>query len=91
MTIPVIAQILAILTLAGWTVYKEIRERSKTRRYDLAENPDRCHDHEMRLRSIESNCAEIKTEMAVVSTRMMGLERRVDDIAEIFNNAGGHV
>ena len=91
MTITVMAQILAILTLAGWTVYKEIRERSKAHKYDLAENPERCHDHEMRLRGIESACGEMKTDLAVISTKMTGLERRMDNIAEIFNNAGDRV
>lgn len=40
-----IASVLAILILAGWTVFKELRERHRTRKYGLLANPERCAQH----------------------------------------------
>ncbi len=89
MSIQVIAQVIAIVVISGWLVYKEVAERSKARRYDLADNPERCHDHENRLRSIEGKCGEMTTTLAVVNTRLEGVEKRLDNIAVLFNTASG--
>lgn len=88
MSVTVIAQVVSILIIAGWLVYKEVREANKVKKYDLMANPERCKDHEERLRSIERSCSTMTVSLAVLETRVGGVERRLDNIAELFA-AGG--
>jgi hypothetical protein len=88
-TIQNLATILSIVIIAGYLAWKEIREYQKRKNYSLAANPDRCQDHELRLRSIEKDCGEIKTNVAVLVTKVDSLDDRLDNIGEIFSAAGG--
>jgi hypothetical protein len=89
MSLTVITQVLAIVIITGWLVYKEVHERGKSRDYGLLENPERCKDHEERLRQIEKDCAATTTQLAVLTVEVRGVKDRMDNIADVFNRAGG--
>jgi hypothetical protein len=55
-----IASVLAILILAGWTVWKELRERVKLKRYGLALNPERCKQHAEAINSLTEQVKDLK-------------------------------
>lgn len=75
--------------VVGWNVYREYRERSRSKKYDLKENPERCKDHEMRLRAIEQAGAATSTALAVLTVEVHGIGKRMDNIADLFNRTGG--
>jgi hypothetical protein len=87
-TIQNLATILSIIIIAGYLAWKEIREYQKRKNYSLAANPDRCQDHELRLREIERSCGQIKTDVAVIVEKVGNIEDRMDNIGEVFAAAG---
>ena len=52
MSIQVIAQVLAILIIASWIIYKELSERAKVKAFKLRPNPDRCREHAIAINAI---------------------------------------
>ncbi len=68
-----IANALATLVLMGLVVWAKVREKRLTKSYDLDDNPDRCKDHEDRLRSIEKTLGDIKGDIKVIRSKV-GLE-----------------
>jgi hypothetical protein len=78
-----------IVLIIGFNAWEKYHEYRKRKTYSLAANPDRCQDHELRLRSIEKDCGEIKTNVAVLVTKVDSLDDRLDNIGEIFSATGG--
>lgn len=91
MDIGLIAQVCAILIIAGWIVYKELRERHKVKEYELLENPERCRDHEQRLRCIEKDCSTINTTLAVMAVKLEAVDDRLETIGGMFGAVSSHV
>lgn len=57
----------AILLMAGWTAYKELREMRLTKRFNLDGNPERCQKHsdmisrlDERVKSLEEDVHDVK-------------------------------
>jgi hypothetical protein len=71
-----IGKITAIVILGLWAGYKEFIEWrvKKTIKavsgVNLGPNPERCGDHERRLRKIEETLGDIKTDIAVIKSKL---------------------
>jgi hypothetical protein len=71
-----IVQAGAIVILGIWAGYKEFIEwRVKkaiklTAGIDIGPNPERCADHEKRLRQMESDIGQIRTDIAVIKSHI---------------------
>jgi hypothetical protein len=78
-----------IVLIIGFNAWEKYHEYRKRKTYSLAANPDRCQDHELRLREIERSCGQIKTDVAVIVEKVGNIEDRLDNIGEIFSAAGG--
>jgi len=52
MSIQVIAQVIAIVVIASWIIYKEVSERTKVKAYKLNPNPERCRQHAEAINAI---------------------------------------
>lgn len=55
-----IAQIVAVIILAGWTIYKELRDRYKRRKFGLLANPERCNQHASAINELREQVAELQ-------------------------------
>jgi len=87
-----IGTVAALILLGGWTGIKEYREyRARkhearmTEELGLSANPERCQDHESRLREVERSCGEIKTDVAVVRTLVGAMATDISDIWKRVN------
>jgi hypothetical protein len=78
-----------IVLIIGFNAWEKYHEYRKRKTYGLAANPDRCQDHELRLREMERSCGQIKTDVAVIVEKVGNIEDRLDNIGEIFSAAGG--
>ena len=66
MQVQVIAQVVAIVIIAGFLVYKEVREKAKLDEYELLENPKRCWEHKMAINELRADIKAIKTHLGIV-------------------------
>lgn len=69
-TLQMIAQVVAILVIAGWLAYKEISERTKQRSHGLLPNPERCRDHATAINSIRDDIVEIRSDISRIKDRL---------------------
>ena len=54
---------LAILIMAGWTAYKEIREMRLTKKWNLSDNPKRCQEHGEAIARLEVRAGVIEDDV----------------------------
>lgn len=87
-----IGTVAALVLLGGWTGIKEYREYRARKReaqitaeLGLSSNPERCQDHENRLREVERSCGEIKTDIAVIRTLVAATATDISDIWKRVN------
>ena len=74
----------ALMAYTGWKEWQTRREakREKKMREELGipDNPTSCKDHEVRLRALETTCADIKTDVAVIKTDVRAVKEDIADI-----------
>lgn len=80
-----IAGITAGLGALGWNVWRDRREKRLSKEHNLTDNPERCADHETRLRAQEKELADIKVNLARVETKVDALTDDVSDVKRKLN------
>jgi hypothetical protein len=68
-----VGQLLSWITTAavtGYLTWQKVRERRITKRLRIAANPERCRDHELRLRGIEKDIGEIKGDIKAIKVKI---------------------
>jgi alpha-N-acetylglucosamine transferase len=88
-----IGMVIALLLLGGWNALREYRDYKRkkmefelTEAKGLAPNPERCEDHEDRLRKIEGTCSDIKTDVAVMKQQIFNTGADVENIWHKLDN-----
>ena len=60
MPIQTIAQVLAVLIIAGYLTYDKLNENVKRKKYGLAVNPDRCNQHAVAINDLRKQVSELQ-------------------------------
>jgi hypothetical protein len=60
MPLQTIAQVLAVLIIAGYLTFDKLRENVKRRKYGLAVNPDRCNQHAVAINDLRKQVSELQ-------------------------------
>lgn len=66
MSIQIIAQVASILVIAGWLVFKELREHAKSKEYGLMGNPVRCRQHAEAINDLRDDVKAIKEHLGIL-------------------------
>ena len=60
MPLQTIAQVLAVLIIAGYLAFDKLRERRKRIQYGLAVNPDRCNQHAVAINELREQVKDLQ-------------------------------
>jgi hypothetical protein len=56
--------------ITTFLAYKEWKERSRRKRFELDPNPERCNEHKERLKSLEGDVSEIKGDIKAIKVKI---------------------
>jgi len=68
----------ALVVLGAWNVYKWWREYSMRKKYKLGPNPERCDNHEQRIRAVEECVSGVKVDLGVIKTDIGWIKRHLE-------------
>jgi hypothetical protein len=70
MNLTTIAQVLAVILLAGWTVFKEVKDRIKRKQWDLAPNPKICKQHAEAIEKLQGTVEQMDSNLCKVAEKV---------------------
>jgi hypothetical protein len=72
MTMPIqtIAQVLAVIIIAGYLAQEKIREKRKLKLYGLAANPERCNQHAEAINKLSEQMEEVRECMGKIADKV---------------------
>jgi len=68
----------ALVVLGAWNVYKWWREYSMRKKYKLGPNPERCEDHEQRIRAVENTESTLKGDIGIIKTDIQWIKHHLE-------------
>ena len=75
-----IGMVAAIIGLGLWNGYKEYREYRMRKRMDILPNPQRCEDHEQRIRTMERCMAEAGVHFQTIKQDISEIKDMIHDL-----------
>lgn len=73
-----VGAIIAAIIFGGYKMVKGLKEW-KARKRGLAPNPQRCEDHEVRLRKVEEIMPEIRVDIGIIKTDISWIKDALKD------------
>ena len=73
-----IAEIGAIVCLGAWQGFREYREYRGRKKFNLAVNPKRCEDHEVRLRGVENILTGFRADIENIKVSVHDISERIN-------------